>query len=82
MVDAYTYKQHSARTAIHDLVTLLSPNADKLDCKAHLDHVLNIANSPSWADRQIALFKETGDPREVVRQLSAKSRLSTGEADS
>jgi hypothetical protein len=36
-----------------------------------------MASSPSWADRQLALLKDTGSPQEMVRRLISEARVST-----
>jgi hypothetical protein len=41
-----------------------------------LTHLQQIAAAPSWADRQLAILEETGDPLEIVRRLTTQSRIS------
>jgi hypothetical protein len=40
-----------------------------------LEHAVQIAGGPSWADRQLQILEETGDPAEVVRRLARMSRI-------
>jgi hypothetical protein len=39
-------------------------------------HNEQIASAPSWADRQLEILDETGNPLEIVRRLTAQSRIS------
>jgi len=76
LVDTVTHKVQPVSEVVEQLVGELRETAAALDCLDELERCLEIANSPSWADRQIAILKETGDPREVVRQLTEASRIS------
>jgi carboxylate-amine ligase len=76
LVDSYTHEVVSVAKAVDDLVIRLAPYAAELGCESHLEHCRQIANSPSWADRQLSIFAETGSAEEVVRQLTEVSRLS------
>lgn len=76
LVDSDTYKIQPARQLLADLATSLQPIAEQLDCKAHLNHVLEMAQQPTWAKKQVSLLSDTKDPAEVVRQLTHQSRLS------
>ena len=54
---------------------VLRPAAEELGCTTYLESCLDMASRPSWADRQLAILRETGDPKEVVRQLTAAARV-------
>jgi hypothetical protein len=41
-----------------------------------LDRAGQLASGPTWAERQLDIFRETNDPAEVVRRMSEQSRLS------
>lgn len=75
LVDSFTFESRKARDKACDLVNLLRPAAERLDCVAHLERIEQIAAGPTWADRQLEIFHETGDPAEVVRRMSSQSRL-------
>ena len=75
LVDSFTYQVHPVATVVEDLVDRLRPAAGELDCVSHLEHCLEMVNTPSWASRQRAILDETGDPSEVVRRLTAQSRI-------
>jgi carboxylate-amine ligase len=75
LVHAYTHKKQTVPQAIEELVFELRPAAEELGCAAYLESCLDMASRPSWADRQLAILEETGDPKEVVRQLTTASRV-------
>jgi hypothetical protein len=50
--------------------------ADELNCRAYLERIETMARGPSWSDRQREAFRVSGDPAEIVRCLSAASRIS------
>lgn len=75
LVDSFTLKPQPLRQIVTDLMQRLRPVADSLDCHAYLERIPALAAGPSWADRQLALLRETGDPREVVRRMTERPAL-------
>ena len=75
LVDSFTFESRPARTAVVELVELLRDTAEQLDCLTYLEHVREMAAGPTWAERQLQLLEETGDPKEVVRRMTLISRL-------
>jgi carboxylate-amine ligase len=76
LVDSYTYAVRPIPMIIERLVKRLRPAAEELGCVSHLEHCQHIVESPSWADRQKTILESSGDPAEVVRQLTDQTRLS------
>ena len=76
LVDSFTFEARKAREKARDMVRLLRPTAERLGCVAHLERIEKIAAGPTWAERQLKILHETGDPAEVVRRMSEQSRLS------
>ena len=76
LVNSYTYKVQSVSEIVHFLIEKLRPVAAQLDCSKYLDHCETIADRPSWAEQQRQILHDTGDPTEIVRRLSAASRIS------
>lgn len=76
LVDSYTYQVVTVPQAVDELVDKLTPVAANLGCEHHLEHCRHIANSPSWADRQMSILSETGSAEEIVRRLTDVSRIS------
>jgi carboxylate-amine ligase len=75
LVNSYTHEVQPAGKIVESLIRWLMPTAEALSCVDELQRVQAIADGPSWADRQIAILNETGDRREIVRRLTAESRL-------
>jgi glutamate---cysteine ligase / carboxylate-amine ligase len=77
LVDPVTHESRPVSGIAEGLVRCLWPIAEELECREHLQRVLGMATGPSWADRQLQLLEETGDPAEAVRRLTAMSRLTS-----
>ncbi|CAN5862894.1 glutamate--cysteine ligase [soil metagenome] len=69
LVDTYSFEVLPARQMVRSLVRRLGDVADELGCRAELDFVLELADRPTGAQRQIALYEQTGDLVEVVRRM-------------
>lgn len=75
-VESQHYQLQPAREVVRNMVNLLTPAAHELGCADYLSRVPRIAARPTAADQQLAVLEETGDPAEVVRRMTAKSRIS------
>jgi carboxylate-amine ligase len=75
LVDPNTFEVKSARELVDELVTRLGPAADELGCASYLEHCREMAAGPTWADRQLSIYDETGSLEEVVRRLIVQSRV-------
>jgi carboxylate-amine ligase len=75
LVDSFSYKVMPVSTVVEQLVEQLAPTAADLDCRRYLSHCEQLARGPSSSDRQLAILSQTNDAREVVRQLTAASRI-------
>ena len=80
LVDSFTFEAKPVARMVEDLVELLRPTSEELCCTDYLKQCLEIANRPSWADRQLAILEETGDPSEIVRRLTSESRVTQPKA--
>jgi len=76
LVDSYTHRVQPLSQIVQRLLHWLRPVAQTLGCQQELEHVQTMADGPSWADRQDEILARTGDRREIVRQLTAASRVS------
>lgn len=75
LVESFTHELASARTVITQLAERLRPTAEQLGCSEYLDRVGDLAESSSWATRQLNLLNETRDPAAVVRKMTEQSRI-------
>jgi len=73
LVDPQSSETRPARHVVRRLVDDLKARhvPDQLDCVRELDTVLALAERPTGAERQIAIFEEVGDPVEVARRMVA-----------
>lgn len=58
-----------ARQLITELVEFVAEEAEELGCLTEVEHVFNILDHGTSADRQIAVFEETGSVESVVDML-------------
>ncbi len=82
LVDTYEYTGRSTTTAVEKLIDRLAPTAVTLGCSSYLEHVRKMAAGPNWSKRQLLILDETGDPREIVRQLGTQSRMAPEKGNS
>jgi glutamate---cysteine ligase / carboxylate-amine ligase len=75
LVDPATRSARPAAEVVQSLVRTLWPTAEALRCQEQLHRALGMTAGPSWADRQLAILEETGDPREVVRRMTEDARV-------
>jgi carboxylate-amine ligase len=75
LVDTYTYESASVAEVVERLAALLEGTAEELGCVEQLLHCTTMARQSSAAQRQLDLFTETNEPREVVRRLTDASRI-------
>jgi len=75
LVDVRTHESRPAREMAHSLIARLQRAAVKLGCEQALERVAHMAAGPTWAERQLKMLEETGDPAEVVRRMSGASRV-------
>ena len=76
LVNSYTYEAQPISHIVEHLISKLRPIARNLDCYEYLSQTQVLADTAGWAARQRSILEETGDPTEIVRQLTAKSRVS------
>lgn len=75
LVDPNTAQSLPAREMVGKLVDYLIPTAEKLGCTKHLEHVLRMADQSTGSKRQLEMFEQTRDLREVVRRLCEQSKV-------
>jgi carboxylate-amine ligase len=69
LVDPYTLEQRPAREVVARLLDELSATALTLACADYLGNIRAMIEGPSGSQRQMAIYKKTGDLKEVVRQM-------------
>lgn len=74
LVDPQSCKVRPARSMVHDLVNELTRRGvpEQLGCLAEVQAIHEIAEQPTGAEQQLAIFEQTHDTAEVVRQMLEK----------
>ena len=80
LIDTMTFEDKPARQTLIDLVRNLEPTAKALGSSDWLDRAGALAEGPTWAERQLAWYEETGEPAEVVRRMLAATERAAGSA--
>jgi len=75
LVDTYTHQTAPVARVVDEMVTHLKPMAVELCCENYLNHCADMAREPSAAQRQLEILADTGEPREIVRQLTEAARV-------
>jgi len=68
LVDSDDYKQYSVRQTIDQLIELLLPVAEQLDCVEELQSASKLPAN-TGAKQQLVIYEETGSRKQVVRQM-------------
>jgi carboxylate-amine ligase len=76
LVEPTTMEAQPARGAAEALIRRLEAISGRLGCRRQLGHALEMTVRPTGSERQLLLYREVGDLAEVVRRMSARSRLS------
>ena len=75
LVDSFSFQSQPVEASVRRLCDLLGDAATDLGCRDELDQCNRLARGPGWGQVQRSILAETGDPREIVRRLSEKSRI-------
>lgn len=75
LVNSYNYEAQTVPVVVHKMVQQLSEVAQELGCEAELSHLLPMAEGANGALQQRAILQQTGESKEIVRQLVAAARL-------
>ena len=75
LVNSDNYKVQPLTEVLRTLTNWLRPTAESLECLPYLDRAKQIASRSSWADAQLEIFDNTADRTEIVRRLTAASRV-------
>ncbi|MFC6645097.1 carboxylate-amine ligase [Granulicella cerasi] len=62
------------RELIEEYLAFLDDTPDELGCRKEVEHVRHIMQTGSGADRQLRVWRETGDLRAVVDYMAAETR--------
>jgi glutamate---cysteine ligase / carboxylate-amine ligase len=74
LVDFRAGAQVEAVVMAHELVELLAPDADELGCRAELDGIEKILTDGTGAQRQLAIWEQTGDLAELTAEIAEHTK--------
>lgn len=75
LVESNTYRLEPVRRTLHTLAEQLRPIAERLECLKYLDRLPALADGPTWAQRQLDVLNEVGDPTGMVRRMTDNCRV-------
>ena len=75
LVNSYTHEVQSVSDIVRRLIERLHGTAEELGCVEYLESAQGLADRPCGADAQKDILEETGDPAEIVRRMTARSRI-------
>lgn len=82
LIDSMTFEMAPANEILLRMADRLMPAARDLDCEPYLRRLQKMAFRPTWAQRQVDLYNETGDLAEVVRHMCDNFGAAQTPADS
>lgn len=75
MIDFGKQEELPTKVLIEELLQLVSEDAQSLGCADELGYIREIVRMGSGADRQLQVYKETGDLRKVVDLITRETML-------
>lgn len=75
LVDTDTYQTAPVSQVVAEMIAKLRDTSVELCCEDYLEHCVTLSREPSAAQRQLDILEQTGDPREIVRRLTAAARV-------
>jgi glutamate---cysteine ligase / carboxylate-amine ligase len=73
LIDFGKKAEVDARQIMHELVAFVDDVVDDLGSRKDVEYLLHIAETGSSADRQVAIYEQTGDLKAVVDNLIAET---------
>jgi carboxylate-amine ligase len=73
LIDWGRQEEKPARDLIRELLDFVDPVVDGLGSRNELNYIETILNEGSGADRQLKVFRETNDMREVVKYIQSET---------
>ena len=74
MIDFGKQEELPARDLIREYLTWVDDVLDELDCRKAVEYIHTMLEQGSGADRQLAVFRDTGSLRAVVAYMASETR--------
>jgi glutamate---cysteine ligase / carboxylate-amine ligase len=82
LIDFGKQEEVPVRDLIHELVEFVDDVVDPLGSRAEMAHIIKMLDEKTSADRQIAVYRETGDFKKVVDHLMEETMRDCSKATS
>jgi glutamate---cysteine ligase / carboxylate-amine ligase len=79
LIDFGKQKEVPARDLVNEYLDFVDDVVDELDSREELDYIRRIVETGSGADRQLRVFKETGDLKKVVDYIIEETEAGLAE---
>jgi len=80
LIDFGKQKEVPVRDLIHEYLDFVDDVADELDSREELNYIHTILEHGTGADRQLNVFKQTGDLKKVVDYMTEETEVGVGDA--
>ncbi len=81
LVDFGKQTEVSARELVLEYLEFVDDVVDELDSREELNYIHEILNSGTGADRQLRVFRETGDLKKVVDYIIEETEVGLAETE-
>jgi glutamate---cysteine ligase / carboxylate-amine ligase len=81
LIDFGKQKEVPARDLIHEYLDFVDDVLDELDSREEINYIHNILEQGSGADRQLRVFRETGDLKQVVDYIVEETEAGLVESE-
>jgi carboxylate-amine ligase len=75
LIDFGKQKEVPVRDLIHEYLDFVDDVADELDSREELNYIHTILEHGTGADRQLNVFKQTGDLKKVVDYMTEETEV-------
>jgi glutamate---cysteine ligase / carboxylate-amine ligase len=80
LIDFGKQKEVPARDLVHEYLDFVDDVLDELDSREEINYIHNILERGSGADRQLRVFRETGDLKKVVDYIIEETEAGLAES--
>jgi len=81
LIDFGKQKEVPARDLVHEYLEFVDDVVDELDSREELEYIHKIVEMGSGADRQLRVFRETGDLKKVVDYITEETEAGLAETE-
>jgi len=75
LIDFGKEEEVPLRDLMHEYIELIGPAADELGSRREIDYIHEMLETGTGADRQLKVYRETGDLKKVVDYIVSETRV-------